>query len=47
MMRVATVQKLLGRGEMKVVDKADHISTMAKPELASAILEFLQANEQK
>jgi hypothetical protein len=29
------------------VDKADHISALAKPELAFAILEFLQGNKQK
>lgn len=45
--RVATVRKLLDRGEVKIVEGADHITTLTKPEFASAILEFLRANKQK
>ena len=41
--RVAAVRKLLGHGDLKVVDGADHITTLAKPEFASAILGFLRS----
>ena len=30
--RVATVRKLLGRGEVKIVEGGDHMTTLAKPE---------------
>jgi pimeloyl-ACP methyl ester carboxylesterase len=40
---VATVHKLLGRGEIKLVEGADHITTLGKPEFGAAILEFLRA----
>jgi pimeloyl-ACP methyl ester carboxylesterase len=43
--RVAAVRKLLGRGEVKVVEGGDHITTLAKPEFASALLEFLRSNK--
>jgi pimeloyl-ACP methyl ester carboxylesterase len=45
--RVATVQKLLGRGEVKIVEGADHITTLTKPEFASAIIEFLRSVKPK
>ena len=38
--RVAAVHKLLGRGEVKIVEGADHITTLAKPEFASALHRF-------
>jgi pimeloyl-ACP methyl ester carboxylesterase len=41
--RVATVRKLLGRGEVKIVEGADHITTLTKPEFASAVSEFLRS----
>jgi pimeloyl-ACP methyl ester carboxylesterase len=41
--RVAAVRKLLGRGEVKIVEGGDHITTLTKPEFASAILEFLRS----
>jgi pimeloyl-ACP methyl ester carboxylesterase len=45
--RVAAVRKLLGRGEVKIVDGADHITTLIKPEFASAIIEFLRSGKPK
>lgn len=45
--RVAAVRKLLGRGEVKVVEGGDHVTTLAKPEFASAIVEFLNSNKAK
>lgn len=42
--RVAMVHKLLGRGEVKIVEGADHMTTLAKPEFGAAIVGFLQAN---
>jgi pimeloyl-ACP methyl ester carboxylesterase len=41
--RVAAVRKLLGRGEVKVVEGGDHVTTLAKPEFAAAVLEFLRS----
>lgn len=45
--RVATVRALLGRGEVKIVEGGDHITTLTKPEFASAILEFLRSGKPK
>jgi len=45
--RVAAVRNLLGRGEVKVVEGGDHITTLTKPEFASAILEFLRSGKSK
>jgi pimeloyl-ACP methyl ester carboxylesterase len=44
---VANVRKLLGRGELKIVEGADHITTLTKPEFASAIIEFLRSGKAK
>jgi pimeloyl-ACP methyl ester carboxylesterase len=41
--RVAAVRKLLGRGEVKVVEGADHVTTLARPEFGSAVREFLRS----
>jgi serine/threonine-protein kinase len=43
--RVAAVRKLLGRGEVKIVEGADHMTTLTKPEFASAIIEFLRSGK--
>jgi pimeloyl-ACP methyl ester carboxylesterase len=43
--RIATVRKLLGRVEIKIVEGADHITTLIKPEFASAVLEFLRSGK--
>ena len=45
--RAAAIVKLLGRGEIKVIEGADHITTLTKPEFAKAIEEFIRANKQK
>jgi pimeloyl-ACP methyl ester carboxylesterase len=45
--RVANVRKLLGRGEVKIVEGGDHITTLTKPEFASAIVEFLRSGKPK
>jgi pimeloyl-ACP methyl ester carboxylesterase len=45
--RVAEARKLLGRGEVKVVEGADHITTLTRPEFASAIGEFLRSGKSK
>ncbi len=43
--RVAAVRKLLGRGELKIVAGGDHMTTLTKPEFASAIMEFLRSGK--
>jgi len=43
--RVATMRQLLGRGEVKVIDGADHRTTLMRPEFGSAILEFLRSGK--
>jgi pimeloyl-ACP methyl ester carboxylesterase len=45
--RAAAIAKLLGRGEIKVIEGADHMTTLTKPEFAKAIDEFIRANKQK
>ena len=44
--RAAAIVKLLGRGEINVIDDADHVSTLSKPEFGKIIEEFLLANKQ-
>lgn len=45
--RVAMVHRLLGRGEVKIVEGGDHIGTLAKPEFGKSIIEFLQGQKGK
>ncbi|MCU0703948.1 MAG: alpha/beta hydrolase [Fimbriiglobus sp.] len=45
--RAANIVKALGRGEIKVIDGADHITTLGNPEFGKAINEFLRANKKK
>ncbi|MGZ5498557.1 MAG: alpha/beta fold hydrolase, partial [Candidatus Aminicenantales bacterium] len=45
--RVAAVRKLLGRGELKIIAGGDHMTTLTKPEFASAIMEFLRSGKQE
>jgi pimeloyl-ACP methyl ester carboxylesterase len=45
--RVATVRGLLGRGEVRIVEGGDHMTTLAKPEFSAAILEFLRSSRTK
>lgn len=41
--RVATVREMLGRGEVKIVEGGDHMTTLIKPEFGASILEFLRS----
>jgi len=43
--RVAAVRALLGRGELKIVEGGDHITTLMFPEFGAAILEFLRSGK--
>ncbi len=45
--RVATVRKLLGRGEVKIVEGGDHMTTLTKPEFGSTLIEFLRNGKLK
>jgi len=45
--RVATLRKVLGRGEVKVIEGGDHMTTLTKPEFGSSIIEFLRSSRQK
>ncbi len=45
--RAAAITKLIGRGEIKVIEGADHVTTLAKPEFGKTINEFLRAHKQK
>ena len=45
--RVATVRELLGRGEVRIVEGGDHMTTIIKPEFGAAILEFLRSGKLK
>ena len=45
--RVAAVRALLGRGELKIVEGGDHMTTLIKPEFASTIVEFLRSGKLK
>jgi pimeloyl-ACP methyl ester carboxylesterase len=44
---VAAVHKLLGRGEIKLIEGGDHITTLGKPEFAAALHEFLRTDKSK
>lgn len=39
--RVAATRKLLDRSEIKVIDEANHMTTLIDPEFASTLIEFL------
>jgi pimeloyl-ACP methyl ester carboxylesterase len=41
--QVRMVRKALGRGEVKMIDGGDHITTLTKPEFGTTILEFLKS----
>jgi pimeloyl-ACP methyl ester carboxylesterase len=42
---VAAARKLLGRGELKIVEGGDHITTLSKLDFGTAIREFLRAGK--
>ncbi len=44
---VAAIHKLLGRGEVKIIEGADHMTTLGKPEFAAALHEFLRPDKAK
>lgn len=44
---VENAHKLLGGGEVKIIEGGDHITTLGKPEFGQAIVEFLRANKSK
>ena len=43
--RVAAVRKLLGRGELRIVEGGDHMTTLIKPEFTAAIVEFWRSGK--
>jgi pimeloyl-ACP methyl ester carboxylesterase len=43
--RAAAITKLLGRGQIKVIDGADHMTTLTNPEFGKPIEEFLRVNK--
>ena len=45
--RAAAITKLLGRGEIKVIEGADHMTTLTNPEFAKTIEDFFRANKKK
>jgi pimeloyl-ACP methyl ester carboxylesterase len=44
---VKEVQKMLGRGEIKLIEGGDHITTLSKPEFGAAVVEFLKTGKVK
>lgn len=42
---VASVRELLGRGEVKVIDGADHVTTLTKPEFGATVETFLRTGK--
>jgi pimeloyl-ACP methyl ester carboxylesterase len=42
---VAAVRALLGRGEVRIIEGADHMTTLIKPEFGSAIMAFLRSGK--
>jgi pimeloyl-ACP methyl ester carboxylesterase len=45
--KVARAHELLGRGEVKIVEGGDHMTTLTNPEFGATVLEFLRANKSK
>lgn len=45
--RVAALHKVLDRSQVKVVEGANHITTLARPEFATTLIEFVRANKQQ
>lgn len=43
--RVAAVHKALGRGEVKVIEGGDHITTLARPEFSASVRAFLRTGK--
>ncbi len=45
--RVAMVHELLGRGQVKLIEGGDHMTTLLKPEFGKSIIEFLRSGKAK
>jgi len=45
--RVTAIRKLLGRGEVKIIEGGDHMTTLGRPEFAAALHEFLKPGKEK
>jgi pimeloyl-ACP methyl ester carboxylesterase len=45
--RVTSVRALLGRGEVKIIEGADHMTTLIKPEFGFTIIEFWRTGKLK
>jgi len=43
--KVATARELLGRGEVRIIEGADHMTTLINPEFASALIAFLRSGK--
>lgn len=43
--RIESVQKALGKGDLKVVMGADHMTALIKPEFGASLISFLKANK--
>ncbi len=43
--RVKMVHQILGRGEVKLVEGGDHMTTLTKPEFGKAVMGFLEVNK--
>lgn len=44
---ISTARRAIGSSEVKIVDGADHMTTLLKPEFASTIVEFLRSHKTK
>lgn len=42
--RVATLRKVLGRGDLKVIEGANHMTTLINPEFGSTVIQFILAH---
>ena len=45
--RVTAVRTLLGRGELKIIEGADHMTTLINPAFGAAVIEFLRSGKLK
>jgi pimeloyl-ACP methyl ester carboxylesterase len=45
--RVTAVRKLLGRGDLKIIEGGDHVTTLGKPTFATALMDFLRDGKLK
>jgi pimeloyl-ACP methyl ester carboxylesterase len=45
--KVAAARKALGKGELKVIEGGDHVTTIGKPEFSATVIEFLKTGKVK